>query len=165
MAVDRLRAPRAWNVDDAILLNRQSHSTPEIASDSVRLVVTSPPFLNVVDYVTDNWLRCWFCDIELNKELMSVSASLANWEAEMRAVLQELRRVLRPDGHIAFEVGEVRRGSIKLEENVARLGCDAGLEPLCILINEQHFTKTSNCWGVQNQELGTNSNRIVVFRK
>ncbi len=33
-------------------------------SNSVALVVTSPPFLDVVDYKTDNWLRCWFSGID-----------------------------------------------------------------------------------------------------
>jgi hypothetical protein len=34
-----------------------------------------------------------------------------------------------------------------------------------VLINDQEFTKTANCWGVDNMSKGTNTNRIVVFRK
>ncbi|GAG78686.1 unnamed protein product, partial [marine sediment metagenome] len=34
-----------------------------------------------------------------------------------------------------------------------------------IVINEQDFTKTSNIWGIKNKESGTNTNRIVLFRK
>jgi DNA methylase len=40
----------------ALLLTGPSHLTPEIPSDSVSLVVTSPPFLDVVQYDIDNWL-------------------------------------------------------------------------------------------------------------
>ena len=29
----------------------------------------------------------------------------------------------------------------------------------------QEFTKTANCWGVENNRKGTNTNRIAVFRK
>ena len=32
--------------------------TPEIKDDNVHLVVTSPPFLDVVNYQKDNWFRC-----------------------------------------------------------------------------------------------------------
>lgn len=32
--------------------------TPSINSSSVDLIVTSPPFLDVIDYRADNWLRC-----------------------------------------------------------------------------------------------------------
>ena len=38
--------------------------TPSIATGSVDLVVTSPPFLDVVQYAADNWLRCWFAGID-----------------------------------------------------------------------------------------------------
>ncbi len=77
----------------------------------------------------------------------------------------ELYRVTRPDGWVAFEVGEVRRGSVKLEEVVAPLGLAAGFKCTAILVNAQSFTKTANIWGVRNNRLGTNSNRIVLFRK
>ena len=59
----------------------------------------------------------------------------------------------------------MRSGSIRFEEEVVRIGQAAGFIPECILINSQDFTKTSNCWGVSNNERGTNSNRIVVLRK
>jgi hypothetical protein len=32
-------------------------------------------------------------------------------------------------------------------------------------VHAQEFTKTANCWGVDNNSKGTNTNRIVVFRK
>jgi hypothetical protein len=64
-----------------------------------------------------------------------------------------------------LEVGEVRGGAVRLEEAVIPAGTDAGLEPVLVLINQQTFTKTANCWGVANNAKGTNSNRIVLFRK
>ena len=79
--------------------------------------------------------------------------------------MTELRRTLRPGGHVAFEVGEVRGGALRLEETVIPAGVTAGLEPVLVLVNAQHFTKTANCWGVTNNHKGTNTNRVVVFRK
>jgi hypothetical protein len=73
--------------------------------------------------------------------------------------------VLKPGGRVAFEVGEVHGGATRLEETVLPAGLDAGLTPLLVLINDQKFTKTANCWGVDNNRRGTNTNRIVVFRK
>ena len=81
----------------------------------------------------------------------------------MAAVLKDLKRIVKPDGYIAFEVGEVRNGTVLLEENVVRCGIKAGLEPVIILINAQEFTKTANAWGVDNKSKGTNTNRIVLF--
>jgi hypothetical protein len=149
----------------ALLVTAPASNTAEIPSDSITLAVTSPPFLDVVDYAGDNWLRCWFAGIDPKSVNLSVSSSLKNWQSEMTAVFAELRRLLKPGGHVAFEVGEVRGGKVKLEETVITAAREAGLLPLLVLINEQEFTKTANCWGVDNNAKGTNSNRIVVMRK
>ena len=150
---------------NARLLTQRSSATPEIADHSVSLVVTSPPFLDVVDYAGDNWLRCWFIGVDPHSVNITVTAGLEEWQRAMTDVFRELFRVLRPGGHVAFEVGEVRWGKVKLEEAVLPCGVEAGLEPLLVMINDQKFTKTANCWGVDNNSKGTNTNRIVVFRK
>lgn len=139
--------------------------TPMLDSGSVALAVTSPPFLDVVNYNADNWLRCWFCDIDAASVPVTLSKVLGSWTQFVASVLTELRRVLRVGGHVAFEVGEVRGGALRLEESVIPAGMAAGLDPVLVLVNAQDFTKTANCWGVTNNRKGTNSNRIVVFRK
>jgi hypothetical protein len=149
----------------ALLLTESAAATPRIPDNSISLVVTSPPFLDVVDYKTDNWLRCWFLDIDPESVRLTVPRKLEAWQHTMTEVFRELRRVLQPGGHVAFEVGEVHGGKTRLEESVLRCGLEAGLEPLLVLINDQKFTKTANCWGVDNNQKGTNTNRVAVFRK
>ena len=83
----------------------------------------------------------------------------------MTAVFRELARVLRTGGRVAFEVGEVHGGETRLEEAVVPCGIEAGLTPELIVINDQAFTKTANCWGVDNMSKGTNTNRIVLLSK
>jgi hypothetical protein len=142
-----------------------SSSTPTIDDDSVALIVTSPPFLDVVDYKTDNWLRCWFSGIDATAVPVTLAKHVGAWKAFVTSTLTELRRVLRPNGHVAFEVGEVRGGAVRLEEVVIPAAISAGLEPVLVLINAQQFTKTANCWGVTNNSKGTNTNRVVLLRK
>jgi DNA modification methylase len=164
-AADRWRLRSA--AETARFFVRDAAATPAIESDSVQLTVTSPPFLNVVQYARDNWLRCWFnaLDAEAISERITMSTAVAEWSEVMGAVFSELYRITRSGGWVAFEVGEVRRGELKLEEVVAPLGVDAGFDCTAILINAQQFTKTANIWGVQNNRNGTNSNRIVLFQK
>ena len=149
----------------AEILVRSCERLPGIPDDSINLVVTSPPFLNVVDYASDNWLRNWFGGLDENTVQFIIHKKLADWEASMGRVLLELHRILRLGGWIAFEVGEIQRGEIQLEDSVISAGIAAGLEPELVLINSQQFTKTANCWGVKNNDMGTNTNRVVLFRK
>ena len=151
----------------AMLLTGDARTTPEIHTDSVQLTVTSPPFLDIVQYREDNWLRCWFngLDSDAIGRQITMARTLGEWTAVMGVVFAELYRVTRSGGYVAFEVGEVRKKTIRLDEHVVPLGIAAGFVCPCIIINQQQFTKTSNIWGVGNMASGTNTNRIVVFRK
>ncbi len=147
------------------LMTGPASLAPDLPANSVHLAVTSPPFLDVVDYAGDNWLRLWFCGIDAKGLEITVLKKLEKWEEAMTAVFRDLSRVLVSGGHVAFEVGEVRGGTVKLEEAVVRSARKAGLHPRLILINDQKFAKTANCWGVDNGAKGTNTNRVVLLRK
>lgn len=149
----------------ARFVNRPANATHDIAAESVALVVTSPPFLDVVQYADDNWLRCWFLGIDPKSVALTVPKKIDAWAVVMTDVFRELYRVLKPRGHVAFEVGEVHGGKTKLEETVLPCGIAAGFDPVLVLINDQKFSKTANCWGVDNMTKGTNTNRVVLFRK
>ena len=151
----------------AIFLNDDARLTSGIKKNSIALTVTSPPFLDTVNYLEDNWLRCWFNNIDANEvtQNITITKKINEWEKIMGDVFIELHRVTKNSGYVAFEVGEVRRGKVKLDEHIAPLGIKAGFECLGVVINLQKFTKTANIWGVNNNAVGTNTNRIVLFRK
>jgi hypothetical protein len=146
----------------AILLTGPAERTPGLADGSVDLIVTSPPFLDVVDYEGDNWLRCWFAGIDPADVRIDRHRDIIAWEAFVRRAFQEFARVVRPGGFVAFEVGEVRGGTILLERRVAAAIEGLPFDLLGVMVNQQTFTKTANCWGVSNNRGGTNTNRIVM---
>jgi len=164
-ANDRDRLRRA--ASHARFLEGSAASTRAIGHNSVQLTVTSPPFLDVVQYAKDNWLRCWFNGLDAADigRRMTILRSVDEWAVAMQSVFAELYRITRPGGWVAFEVGEVRRAAVRLEEIVAPLGTAVGFECQAVLINAQRFTKTANIWGISNNRLGTNTNRIAIFRK
>lgn len=153
--------------NSAVFLSESASKTPQILNDSVDLIVTSPPFLDVIDYASDNWLRCWFNNIDLQEMQQKISShkKIGEWNKFISECFLEFYRITKPQGYVAFEVGEVKNGKIKLEDEVLPIGLNAGFKCIAIIINTQKFTKTANIWGVNNNEKGTNSNRIVLFQK
>lgn len=148
-----------------ILTTGRADASPAIPTGSAALVVTSPPFLDIVQYADDNWLRCWFAGIDVSKVQIAMHRTEAAWTKMVRSVLVEQARIVRPGGHVAFEVGEVRRGKVLLERLVWAAAEGLPFERLGVMVNQQEFTKTANCWGVSNNKGGTNTNRIVLLRR
>jgi DNA modification methylase len=153
--------------DQSTFLNADARLCGDIPDESIALTVTSPPFLNIVQYAQDNWLRCWFnmLDIDSISQRIVMAKTTADWCDFIEKVFADLYRVTKRGGHVAFEVGEVRHGKILLDEYVTDIGIKVGFKCIGILINTQAFTKTANIWGVENNKSGTNTNRIVLFRK
>src|SRR5262249_17508518 len=110
-----LSAAERWRLRGAApsarFLIADAADTAAIAPESVHLTVTSPPFLDVVQYARDNWLRCWFngLDADAIASCMTMARTIEDWNAQMARVFRELYRVTAPDGWVAFEVGEVRK--------------------------------------------------------
>jgi len=149
------------------ILNTDARYNNDIESNSVDLTVTSPPFLDVINYAKDNWLRCWLngFDVDQIEREITICKKVEDWCIVMKDVLKNLYRVTKPGGYLAFEVGDVKNGKIRLDEFIVPLGLESGFSCMGILINSQTFTKTSSIWGIKNNTKGTNTNRIVVFKK
>ncbi|RCK77966.1 MAG: methyltransferase DNA modification enzyme [Candidatus Ozemobacter sibiricus] len=146
----------------------------EWPTESVHLVVTSPPFLNQVDYVLDTWIETWFCGIDAKKieDQVVQTPDLDEWMQFISDTLAELHRVLVPGGLIAMEVGEIRyQGELlNLDETVVSLTTSRRFNlgqyrVREVYVQTQEFTKLANCFRVKNNVLGTNTNRIVLMEK
>ena len=148
-----------------LLMTGSASSTPLLTDASVDLLVTSPPFLDIVDYEGDNWLRCWFAGIDPGAVRIARHGGIPAWERFVHDCFKAFARVVRPGGFIGFEVGEVRGGKVLLERNVVAAMGELPFEVLGVMVNQQSFTKTANCWGVGNNAKGTNTNRIVMVRR
>ncbi len=148
--------------EDHLFLTGLSEHSPEIDDGVVSLTVTSPPFLDVVDYEKDNWLRNWFLELESPK--LTIYKNINDWREFTRRTLKELCRITKLGGHIAYEVGEIKSGKLLLEKVVAEAAHNLPINLVSIYVNKQKFTKTANCWGINNNRQGTNTNRILLFQ-
>ncbi len=99
---------------DAAKLMSGSH----IAPGSVDLVVTSPPYLQVVNYGTSNWIRLWLIGVdEVGRErgagrrdldgTLDHRHSYDSYRTFMLRTLLGIERVLKPNGVAAVVIGDV----------------------------------------------------------
>ena len=73
---------------------------------NIDCVVTSPPYMNALDYRRDNRLRLWFLGEPLNDRPDHVLRTPAGFCKLMDAVAAQLNQKVRPGGHCIFVVGE-----------------------------------------------------------
>ena len=138
----------------ALLTTGSAQSTPAIGSGSVQLVVTSPPFLDIVQYAEDNWLRSWFAGIDVATVAIAQHRTEAGWQDMVRDTLIELARVVRPGGHVAFEVGEVRNGKVLLERLVWDAAEGLPFDRLFVMVNQQAIHQDGELLGRRQQRQG-----------
>jgi len=123
------------------LLTARADSTSSIASGSVSLIVTGPPGLRPYDYGRENWLRCWFVQVDPQSVHVSAHRELDTWCQEITAVFVEFYRVLKPGGYCVIDLGRLRPRKIRWDQAVLDCTLLAGFEPIGILINTSHYGK------------------------
>lgn len=145
--------------------DRRLRSMREGIPPQAKLILTSPPFLNVLDYNKINWIRnLYLAPAGYGKcpELFN-TPSLDEWRKTMTAQLIRCRECLHPDGRICVEAGSVRKDKINLIDAVNEISRDAGLVPEELFIQEAYHSRTSRCWGVERTQ-GTKTQQVLVLR-
>lgn len=78
----------------------------------VDLVLTSPPYLNVVNYAKQNWIRTWLFERNFDWESVSLDDDLdfESWIALVTDCLTTMEEMLSSEGVIALVVSDVTKG-------------------------------------------------------
>jgi hypothetical protein len=130
---------------------------------TVDLIVTSPPYLQVVNYGTSNWIRLWLLGIdEVGRERgagrRTLNAALdhrhtySSYRTFLLRILLGVERVLKRDGVAALVIGDVAnpgRDPVPLAAKIwDDVGGETGLQLLDLI--EDHLpvqNKVSRIWG------------------
>ena len=135
----------------------------------VDLIVTSPPFLNVINYIDDNWLRFWF--LGYNKERLRKTLVQTNdieqYTRFIRKSMKEMYDVLKKDKYCIIEVGDIRhRGKkVYLDHLIVKLADEVGFNVEKVIINYMEAPKISRAFSRKTKYQGTKTNRCVVMKK
>lgn len=157
--------------------NFASLKNPAFKTSNVKLIITSPPYLKVVNYGTYNWIRLWLLGESIKKTnedlLLDDKHGINSYERFLGDVLNQCERVLRPDGVCALVIGDVeeqdknaKRKSYNLSEGMwDRLKQRTKLNFFTIiedLLPEEN--KVTRIWG-KTQGRATKTDRILLLYK
>jgi DNA modification methylase len=83
----------------------------DMPDESVDFILTSPPYLSVLDYSWNNWLRVWWLGDNRREEQQKLMRSGVEntYRDFMREVCREMFRIMKPDSVFVIVVGDVKR--------------------------------------------------------
>jgi hypothetical protein len=85
-------------------------------SRPIGAIITSPPYMNALDYVRDNRLRLWFLDrAESSAKDMPKRERHSYFRGLLKDTMAGLGPAVVPGGHIVLVVGEDNRGGRLLD--------------------------------------------------
>lgn len=147
----------------------------KIKTNTVNLIITSPPYFAVQTYAYDNWLRLWFlgCNYKDIHKLQVNTNSEEKYAEFMYDSFKEMHRVLKNDSMCFVIVGDVKKKySIKGKElikiiNTAKFlsveAKKAGFEVLNII--EDNIPQGRKVLNSSLSGKGINKERILCLRK
>lgn len=84
-------------------------------ANSVNAIITSPPYMNKLDYGRDNRLRLFFIGVEDHKNLPGTPESKTEYRNFLDEFFIESLRVLKPGGKMVVVLGESQRSGAMVD--------------------------------------------------
>jgi len=145
---------------------------PEVApyQGTAKLVVTSPPYLGVVNYAKQNWIRNWLlqpAEYFGREDELDDNLTLPQWLDFIEETIEGLKKLLLPNGVIVLVVGDVVRSTnshINLARHlIQRLQHDKVFSFIGVFDDHMgHDIKTTRIWK-ETKGKATAVDRIVVL--
>lgn len=165
----------AYQRDSARLMDSEV-----VKPESVDLVLTSPPYLRVVNYGTSNWIRLWWLGIDevsrhggLGRKSLDAKLdhrhSYDSYKEFMRRTLRSTARILRKDGIAVFVIGDVAAPKGPSYDLASQTWQDVGLETDLRLLDTIEDSlpcqnKVSRIWG-DTKGQATDQDRVLVLTR
>lgn len=136
-------------------------------SNKVDLILTSPPYLGIVNYAKQNWIRSWLLesDVDTTSELLDDDLNMSEWLQFSETVVSEISPLLKEDGVAVFVIGDVAKSKnnvIPLARDFCRMVKEKKLFKNTWVYSDSIKDKTTRIWGT-TQGNATSTDRIVMM--
>jgi DNA modification methylase len=161
IAIDRLKFNNNGNnIIDQEVYNGDARYLNEIEDNKIDLVMTHPPYANIISYSKKNIIE---------DDLSSIN-SINQYYEEMNKVIKEIYRVLKNGKYCAILIGDSRKNGhhIPLSFKIMELFLKEGFILKEDIIKIQHNTKTWNYWSkisIKNNFLLLAYEHLFLFEK
>ncbi len=83
----------------------------QFESDSVDFVLTSPPYMHMLNYTWNNWIRLWWLGADRKKERdsLDITSDVQKYRSFIKSCLKEIYRVLKPNSRAVLVVGDAKK--------------------------------------------------------
>lgn len=158
-----------------------------LKDESVDLIITSPPYLKLINYGKYNWIRLWMLDKDSQKvdeRLKIKNAYVASKNIRlsddlkkdeylefMYNVIISWERIMKKDAIAVVVIGDISNHNgeyLKLAEEVWKYVQGRGTQLKCEAIIEDEIkgnSKVTQIWGTQRKGQATKLDRILVLSK
>jgi site-specific DNA-methyltransferase (adenine-specific) len=152
-----------------------------IRAGSADLVLTSPPYLGVVNYGTSNWIRLWWLGVDdVGRERGSGRRSLdevldhrhtySSYREFMSKILAGVRRILKPTGTAVVVIGDVASPDRPSYDLADRIWSDLGEQSGLTLVDRIEDSvvsqsKVSRIWGDTKGQATDRDCILILGRK
>lgn len=134
----------------------------------VDLLLTSPPYLGIVNYAKQNWIRSWFLESDPTEvsEKLDDDLNINQWVKFAKETAFQFKEMMKPDGVAVFVIGDVARSStsvIPLAREFAMMIKENNLFKNTWVFSDyiQGVDKTTRIWG-ETKGKATATDRIVI---
>lgn len=152
------------SLSEKVMYCGQSSVQDLVLPERLDCLITSPPYMNALDYGRDNRLRLWLLNQNRPDDVDHISGGFSGFRASIAALARELQSKLKPGGHCIFVIGEkdtrktVGFPSAELTRLLAEHG--SSLELVNIIADKIPDIRRARRW-----ESGVKKEHILVFRK
>lgn len=165
-------------------INSSQKIEKKFGKNSIKMILTSPPYLKVINYGKYNWIRLWLLaekedDVNkkvtlyhrMQKQKLTDNLNLQNYAIYMQKLFNSWAEILKKDGFAFTVIGDVKDGNHNI--NLAREtweiierngGCKLKLvDILADDITQNGDVKVTKIWGKKRGN-ATKIDRIMILK-
>lgn len=121
----------------------------DVKTNSVDVIISSPPYYHTLDYVHSNRLRLWFSGVSFEDQDILSETLIQQRKTYLDSMLdvgKELKRVMKKDALCVFVLGDVHlsaKNTLNTAEDISELYKTIGFKTLAIIADEIPASRTT----------------------